>query len=427
MSRSRSRIAIIGTGISGLGCAHFLHPHHDLTLYEAADYVGGHTNTVTVNEDGQELPVDTGFMVFNHQTYPLLCRLFRELGVETKRTDMSFSLTHLPTGYEYNGRNMDTIFGQRKNLLSPRFWRFLLKIHRFNQETVEAMEDPRFEQMTLREYAQARGYGQDFLDLYILPMGSAVWSTPPDQMLDFPARTLMRFWFNHGFLGMKTRHPWWTVCDGSRQYVRKIIPPFADRIRLKTPVQRVERGPAGVTVHTEAHGAETFDKVIFATHAPTTRQLLADPTPLEAELLAPFHYQPNMATLHTDERFMPRTRRCWASWNYRLQVDAEGRLLPSTHYWMNQLQGVSEKVNYFVSINGENEIDPAKVIRRIPYEHPLFDLAAVNAQKRLPELNRLSPDQTTYYCGAWFSYGFHEDGFGSAVALCRDLLGREPW
>lgn len=427
MSSPRSRIAIIGTGISGLGCAHFLHAHHDLTLFEAGDYIGGHTNTVTVNEDGKELPVDTGFMVFNHQTYPLLCRLFRELGVETKRTDMSFSLTHLPTGYEYNGRNMDTIFGQRKNVFSPRFWRFLLKIHRFNQETVEAMEDPRFEQMTLREYAQARGYGQDFLDLYILPMGSAVWSTPPDQMLDFPARTLMRFWFNHGFLGMKTRHPWWTVCDGSRQYVRKIIPPFADRIRLNTPVRRVERGPQGVTIHTDAHGAETFDKVILATHAPTTRQLLADPTPLEAELLAPFHYQPNMATLHTDERFMPRTRRCWAAWNYRVQVDDQGQLQPSTHYWMNALQGVSDKVNYFVSINGEDEIDPQKVIRRIPYEHPLFDLPAVNAQKRLPELNQLSPNQTTYFCGAWFRYGFHEDGFGSAVSLCRDLLGREPW
>lgn len=423
----RSRIAIVGTGISGLGCTHFLHRHHDITMYEAADYIGGHTNTVTVNEDGRELPIDTGFMVFNHQTYPLLCRLFRELGVETKRTDMSFSLSHLPTGYEYNGRSLDSIFGQRSNLLSPRFWRFLLKIQRFNVETVEAMNDPRFEHMTLREYAEARGYGKDFLDLYVVPMGSAVWSTPPDQMLEFPARTLMHFWFNHGFLGMKTRHPWWTVVDGSRQYVRKITPPFADRIRLNTPVERIDREKGRVTIHAKGHPPEVYDKVILATHAPTSLRMLAAPTPLEQELLPCFQYQPNLATLHTDDRFMPRTQRCWASWNYRVKVEADGRINPSTHYWMNSLQGVSEKTNYFVSINGAEDIDPAKVIRRINYEHPLFDVKATAAQKRLPELNQIARDQTTYFCGAWFRYGFHEDGFMSAVNLCRDLLGADPW
>ena len=424
---NRPRIAIVGTGISGLGCAHFLHQRYDLTLYEASDYVGGHTNTVTVMEDGIERPIDTGFMVFNHQTYPLLCRLFKELGVETKRTDMSFSLRHLPTGYEYNGKNLDTIFGQRKNLASPRFWSFLLKIARFNKETIEAMNDPRFEHMTLREYAEARGYGQDFLDLYIIPMGSAVWSTPPELMLEFPARTLMHFWFNHGFLGMKTRHPWWTVVDGSRQYVRKLIPPFQDRIRLNTPVQRIERHEGKVLIHTAGQPAETYDKVILTTHAPTSLKMLAEPKALEQELLSPFKYQPNIATLHTDDRFMPRTRRCWASWNYHIEFDPQGTIQPSTHYWMNLLQGVSEKTNYFVSINAAEQIDPSKVIRRINYEHPLFDLQAVAAQKRLPELHQISPDQTTYFCGAWQRYGFHEDGFMSAVNLCRDLLGEEPW
>jgi predicted NAD/FAD-binding protein len=424
---SRPRLAIIGTGISGLGCAHFLHHRFDLTMFEANGYIGGHTNTVTVKEDGHDLPIDTGFMVFNHQTYPLLCRLFRELGVETKRTDMSFSLAHLQTGYEWNGGSLNQIFGQRKNLLSPRFWRFMLQINRFNQETIEAMNDPRFERMTLGEYATARGYGQDFLNLYVIPMGSAVWSTPPELMLQFPARTLMHFWFNHGFLGMKTRHPWWTVVDGSRQYVRKIIPPFEDRIRLNTPVARIERGAQGVTIYPKDGPPETFDKLILATHAPTSLALLADPTPLEQELLPHFKYQPNLATLHTDERFMPKTRRCWAAWNYRVKVEAGGRINPSTHYWMNRLQGVSDKVNYFVSINGAEDIDPAKVIQRIRYEHPLFDLPAIDAQKRLPELNQISRDQTTYYSGAWFRYGFHEDGFMSAVNLCRDLLGEEPW
>ncbi len=420
---SRPRIAIIGTGISGLVCAHFLHRHFDLTLFEAADYIGGHTNTVTVNENGRELPIDTGFMVFNHQTYPLLCRLFEELGVETKRTDMSFSLTHLPTGYEYNGHSLDTIFGQRSNLISPRFWRFLRQISRFNEETIEAMNDPRFERMTLRQYAQARGYGQDFLDLYIIPMGSAVWSTPPELMLEFPARTLMHFWFNHGFLGMKTRHPWWTVCDGSRQYVRKITPPFSDRIRLSSPVSKIERTDIGVTIYPQSGPPENFDQVILATHAPTSLKLLAAPTALEHEILSNFKYQPNLATLHTDDHFMPRTRRCWAAWNYRVKFDEAGTIQPSTHYWMNRLQGVSDKVNYFVSINGAEDIDPAKVIRRIDYEHPLFDLAATDAQQRVPELHSAN----THFCGAWTRYGFHEDGFMSAVKTCAHILGGDPW
>lgn len=424
---SKPRIAIIGTGISGLGCAHFLHERFDLTLFEKNDYIGGHTNTVTVSEDGRELPVDTGFMVFNHVTYPLLTRLFKELGVETKRTDMSFSLTHEPTGYEWNGGSVDKVFGQRKNLFSPRFWSFVLKIHRFNQETAAALEDPAYDRMTLREYAEARGYGPDFLDLYVIPMGSAVWSTPPDRMLEFPAKTLMRFWFNHGFLGMETRKPWWTVCDGSRSYVRKITPPFADRIRLNTEILRIERSGSSVRVYPKDGPPETFDKVILAGHAPQSFSLLSDPTDLETELLKDFAYQPNLATLHTDASVMPKTRKCWASWNYRIRVGENGAIQPATHYWMNSLQGVSDKTDYFVSINAGDEIDEAKVLRRIPYEHPLFDLRAIDAQKRLPELNQISRDQTTYYCGAWFRYGFHEDGFMSAVNVCRDILGQEPW
>ena len=424
---TRPRLAIIGTGIAGLGCAHFLHPRFDLTLFEQNDYIGGHTNTVTVHEEGRELPVDTGFMVFNHVTYPHLTRLFRELGVETKRTDMSFAVRHEPTGYEYNGRDLNHVFGQRENLFSPRFWSFILKINRFNKETVEALHDPQFAKMTLREYAAHRGYGKDFLDLYIIPMGSAVWSTPPELMLDFPAITLMRFWHNHGFLGMSTRHPWWTVCNGAKSYVKKITAPFQERIRLNSPVVKVERTANGAKVYPRGGETEIFDKIIFASHADQTYRLLADPTPMESELLSPFKYQANIATLHTDDRFMPKTRHCWASWNYRISRNTDGSLRPSTIYWMNQLQSVSDKVNYFVSVNGEDEIAPDKVLKRITYEHPLFDLEAIEAQKRLPDLNRLDKDQSTYYCGSYFRYGFHEDAFGSAVQLCQDLLGEEPW
>ncbi|MCB1207717.1 MAG: FAD-dependent oxidoreductase, partial [Verrucomicrobiales bacterium] len=410
-----------------LGCAHFFFFYFDLTVFEQNAYAGGHTNTITVDEAGRRVPIDTGFMVFNHVTYPLLTRLFKELEVETKPTDMSFSVSHLKSGIEYNGTSLNHLFGQRKNLLSPRFWRFLLKINRFNAEALAAMGDPKYARMTLREYIAARGYGQDFQDLYIIPMGSAVWSTPPDLMLQFPAVTLIRFWHNHGFLGLHTQHPWWTVTNGARSYVKKLTVPFKDRIRLGTPVERVERTTAGVRVTARNTAPETFDKVIFASHADQTLRMIADPTDLEHQLLSPFHYQPNIATLHTDDRFMPHTKKCWGAWNYRIKTGVDGSIEPSTHYWMNRLQSVSDKVNYFVAVNAADEIDPAKVLKRINYEHPLFDMAAIDAQKRLPDLNRLSPDQSTYFCGSYFRYGFHEDAFGSAVSLCKDLLGREPW
>jgi predicted NAD/FAD-binding protein len=397
-------------------------------LFEQNTHVGGHSNTVTVREEGQDLPVDTGFMVFNHVTYPHLTRLFRELDVATKPTAMSFSVKHEASGIEYNGHDLNTLFGQRKNLVSARYWSFLLKIKRFNKETVAALEDPQFARMTLGEYAQHRGYGQDFLDLYIVPMGSAVWSTPPSMMLKFPALTLMRFWYNHGFLGMQTRHPWWTVEGGSREYVKKLTKPFADRIRTGDAVVKVERTAAGHRVLTQSGGDETFDRVILACHGDQARALLADPSDVEAELLSCFHYQPNLATLHTDEQFMPKTRLCWASWNYLVEPaggDAEART--STHYWMNRLQGVSDKVNYFVSINAPETLDRSKVIREIAYDHPLFDLAAIDAQKRLPELNALGQSTGRQFCGSYFRYGFHEDAFGSAVNLSELILGRDPW
>ena len=424
---SPKRIAIIGSGISGLGCAHFLHRRHDVTVFEADSRVGGHSHTVEFVDEGQRLAVDTGFMVFNHQTYPNLCRLFDRLGVETKRTDMSFSLHHSPSGREYNGHSLNTIFGRRRQLMSPRFWRFLLKIDRFNRETVEAMEDPAYAQISLADYVQARGYGRDFLDWYILPMGSAVWSAPPDRMLQFPARTLMQFWFNHGFLGMRTRHPWWTVVDGSRQYVRKLVAPFAAAVKTSAAVRGVKCGQGGWRLLFEDGDAGPFDHLIFATHAPTTLRMLGQPSALESEILGRFAYQGNRAVLHRDASFMPKTRRCWASWNYRLDVGSDGRLVPSTHYWMNSLQGVSEQRQYFVSINPPANLDPSSVIAEMDYEHPLFDVPAVNAQRQMSDLNAQSGAEGRWFCGAWTRYGFHEDGLLSAVNLCQALLGHDPW
>ena len=329
------KVAIIGGGVAGLGCAYFLQGRFDFTLFEQNDYPGGHSNTITVEEKGgRQVPIDTGFMVYNEVTYPLLTRLFKELSVETKPTDMSFSVRHA-SGFEFSGASLGRLFGQRRNLFSIRFWKMLLQIDRFNKEAVPALTDPRWQSHTVGEYIRERGYGEDFLHRFLVPMSSAVWSTPAGKMLDFPAVTLLRFFHNHGFLGMDTQHPWRTPVNGSKSYVKKLIAPWQDRVRLKSPVARVERSGSQVRLIGLDGWSEIFDKVILACHGDQALRLLADPTPDEARLLGEFHYQPNIALLHTDIRVMPRSKPCWASWNYEMQAD-EGTA-PSVHYWMNNL------------------------------------------------------------------------------------------
>ena len=420
-------LAIIGTGVSGLGAAHFLHERFDLTLFEQDSHAGGHSNTVTVDERGRPVPIDTGFMVFNHVTYPNLTRLFRELRVDTKPTEMSFSVQHAPSGLEYNGSSVNQLFGQRRNLVSPRHWRMLAAINRFNDEAVPALDDPRWASHTLGAYVAERAYGDDMLHRYLVPMSGSVWSAPPDRMLEFPAMTLLRFWHNHGFLGMHTQHPWYTVVNGAQSYVAKITAPFRGRVQLRNRAVRVVRHGGRAQITTQDGTVRWFDKVILACHADQALALLGDPTDLEARLLGAFRYQRNTATLHTDPSFMPRRRRCWASWNYRIDAADDGADRPTIHYWMNSLQGVSERAQYFVSLNCHDRVAPERVLRRIDYEHPLFDTAAVAAQRELPQLNRLGPDQTTYYAGAWFKYGFHEDGFTSGLDCARAVRGEAIW
>lgn len=408
------KIAIIGTGIAGMGCAHFLHPKADLTLYEQNDYVGGHTNTVTVEEDGKPVYIDTGFMVFNYQTYPNLCRLFDEIKAPVKKTDMSFSVQHRPTGLEYSGSSLNHLFAQRKNLLSPSYIRMLMQIARFNRESVGILDDPRYQSYTIREYIQEGGFGEDMLWKYLVPMSSAVWSTPPDKMLDFPAVTLIRFFYNHGFLGLNTQHQWYTLEGGSRAYRDILIRPFRDRIRTGQKAVSVTRENGRVQVRSSDGREENYDKVILACHADQALALLAGPSAEERRILSCFHYQYNRTVLHTDERVMPRARLAWSSWNYRI----EGTV-PSTIYWMNRLQGVSDKTNYFVSVNPHDTLDPQKILQVLDYEHPLFDVGAIRAQQELPVLNEAGP---VYFCGSYFRYGFHEDAFSSAVDLCNRLL-----
>lgn len=417
-------IAIIGTGISGLACAHFLKRNFDITLFEKNTRLGGHSNTVSIPENGKNLPVDTGFMVYNEVTYPHLTRLFKELDVATKPTSMSFSVQHIPDDLEFNGGSLNLLFAQRKNLLRPRFWKMLLQINRFNKETVAELAEPKFGDLSLAEYVKVRKYGSDFLRWYLSPMAAAVWSSPPERINDFPARTLMRFWHNHGFLGLDTQHPWRTVVGGSKEYVAKISAPFSENIVKGIPVRAVENDG---TVVLDDGTSRHFDKVIFATHGDQSRALLASATPTEEEILSNFQYQPNHAVVHSDPRFMPRTKLAWASWNYRVESSTGGERIHSTHYWMNKLQGVSENENYFVSINPPPGIDPEKIHHEVAYEHPIFSAAAIKAQSRIPELHLVGYQTKRFYCGAWQRFGFHEDGIWSAHQLCKEILNRDPW
>jgi len=423
----KKRLAIIGTGISGMTCGYFLHKHFDVQLFEQNSHVGGHSLTIDAEEGSRKVPIDMGFMVFNKKTYPNLTRLFNELDVPIKNSKMSFSVQHLSLDLEFCGSSLNHLFAQRANLLRPRFWRMLLQINRFNKEALVALESGDFDTLTLQEYVEEKGYGEDFLSLYIIPMSSAIWSAPPKLMLQFPATTLLRFFHNHGFLGLNTQHQWLTPDGGSKQYVHRLTSSFKEKIRTSDAVTKIIRENGKATVLTQNGRIETFDKVIIASHADQSLKLLDQPCELESRLLSRFSYQKNTGTLHTDSSQMPKRQLCWASWNYRIKKDNEGNLHPRTIYWMNSLQEVSEKENYFVSINGKEEIKEDKIIKQVEFEHPLFDGAAVGTQSQLPDLNNRSEDQSVYFCGSYFKYGFHEDALVSAMDLCSTILKRPLW
>ncbi|PBQ30832.1 NADP transhydrogenase subunit alpha [Sphingobacteriaceae bacterium] len=412
------KLAIIGTGIAGMGCGHFLNKKYDLTLFEQNDYIGGHTNTVSVDEGEKPVFMDTGFMVFNFETYPNLVKLFKEIGAPIKKTDMSFSVQYRPSGLEYCGSGLNGLFAQRKNIFNIPYIKMLMEISRFNKISQEILEDQNYTNHSLRHFIKEFKFSEDMLWKYLVPMSSAVWSTPMDKMLDFPALTLIRFFKNHGFLGLNTQHQWYTLENGSESYKKILIAPFKDKIRINNAVVRVIRENGKATVHLKDGSYHEFDKVIFASHADQTLKLLDHPTPDEKRLLSAFKYQKNIATVHTDESVMPKTKKTWSSWNYRIE-NINGELLPTTIYWMNSLQGVSKKKNYFVSIGAfANSIAKEKLVKEIIYEHPLFDVPAVSAQKELSSLNDTGP---LYFCGSYFNYGFHEDAFASAVKLCEKL------
>lgn len=415
----KKKVAIVGTGMAGMSAAYFLKDHFDLTIFEKNDYIGGHTNTVYIKEGQEEKPIDSGFIVFNEVTYPNMLKLFKELQVPYYDSDMSFSVLESATGLEYNGSSFwNGLFAQKRNLLNPSYWKMLLDIQKLCKAAPKIVTESKYEGMTVRDFVKNEGYGQEFLDHFIIPMSSAVWSTPQDKMLDFPMKMLVRFFLNHGFLGLDTQHQWKTVERGSQTYKLKIIEGIKDKININCGVKSVEVKNESVILTTLKDGVYEFDHVIFSSHADETLQMIKNPTALQTELLSPFKYQENIAVLHTDESVMPKLKKNWSSWNFVYRDKGA-----FTVYFMNRLQNISKVKNYFININGEEYVDKSKIIKRIVYHHPIFDSNTFEAQKKLPELNKNSPP--LYFCGAYFRYGFHEDALLSSVNLSEEILGRK--
>lgn len=418
------KIAIVGTGIAGMAAGYFLRKKFDVSFFEKQSRPGGHTNTVCVQEDGVQIPVDTGFIVFNYETYPNLKRFFEELKIPLFASSMSFSVQQKLIGLEYCGTGINGLFAQRRNIFNPRFWRLLSEINRFNSQSPELLDNPGLEGDSLRVYLDRKKFSRDFLDLYLIPMSSAVWSTPPDIMQDFSASALVRFFKNHGLLGgIKGHLQWYAVQGGSRTYRDKVLGMFPGKVFTGNGITAVRRENQKVIL-TDSRGDESsFDYAVLAGHADETLSILKDAKPLEVELLGQFKYQKNHALLHTDASVMPKSKIAWSSWNYLVQKDVQGRPQASTVYWMNSLQNVSEKKDYFVSINDPGCVDPQKILWQAEYEHPLFNVQTVRAQE---DLHRLNHKSRVIFCGSYFKYGFHEDAFVSGMNAAR-VLGAEVW
>jgi len=423
ISPHRQRIAVIGAGISGLASAWLLSRQYEVTLFEAGSYLGGHTNTVDVTLEGKTHPVDTGFLVFNQQTYPNLIALFALLGVESVETEMSFAVSLESPDLEWAGSNLATIFGQKRNLVRPPFWRMLSDILRFNRESTAWLAAHPTDRRSLRDYLAAGHYSNEFSDWYLLPMAAAIWSCPTGQMLDMPLATFVRFSQNHGLLQVFDRPLWRTVKGGGRDYVRRIAAQLED-IRLACPVVGVTRDELGLTV-LHAEGAERFDQVVMACHSDQSLQILGHTASAgQRDVLSAVRYQPNRAVLHTDPALLPRNPKLWSAWNYFSGSGEPGHQPVSVSYLINRLQPLPFATPLVVTLNPAREPAPDKIIAEFDYDHPVFDASAIAAQQRLPEVQG---ENGLWLAGAWGRYGFHEDGLMSALAVANGLGVRAPW
>jgi len=426
----RQKIAIVGSGISGLGAAYLLSQQHDVTVFEADHRLGGHSHTVDVTLDGHRFGVDTGFLVFNERTYPLLCRLFSHLQIPVVKSDMSFSVQIAQPALEWAGTNLDTVFAQRRNLLRPTFWKMLADILRFNRAASRDMTHPELSQLSLGEYLDLQGYGQRFRQDYLLPMAAAIWSCPTAQMLAYPFDTFARFCHNHGLLQITNRPVWMTVAGGSRNYVEALahaVKNHGGEIRTESSIQAVQRDAAGVHVHSNA-GGERFDQILFACHSDQALSILGnEATTAERMALMRIRYQANRAVLHTDDTLLPGNTKAWSAWNYAAPGQGHPQMTQSpvsVSYLLNKLQPLPTDTPVIVTLNPWREPAAAKTLRQIHYAHPVFDGPAIAAQAAIKEF---SGENRTLFAGAWLGYGFHEDGFASAVRAAGQLMPLPDW
>jgi predicted NAD/FAD-binding protein len=422
-NKNRSSVAIIGSGISGLSAAYFLSDKYQIKLYEKDDRLGGHSNTVIVDYENHKIPVDTGFIVFNHQTYPNLKKFFELLKVDCQKSNMSFAVKVDNGRFEYAGTSLATVFAQLKNALNPKFWGMLRDILKFNKKAQDALNqnfDPNY---TLEKFLFDLGVGEYFREFYLLPMSGAIWSCPLETMLNYPAQSFVRFFKNHGLLTLSNQPQWFTVEGGSIEYVKKISQKIEDKISLCDQVNSVERCENGKVLVKSKKGEELFDHVLFALHGDQVLKILKNPTKQESEVFASFKYQKNLAILHCDESLMPKSKKAWASWVYeKNSTSKEGQI--AVTYWMNNLQNISSKFPLFVTLNPTSEIDETKIFGKFDYEHPVFDSDAVKAQSQISALQGFD---RLYFCGAYQKYGFHEDGISSSIAAINKLGVFAPW
>lgn len=417
------KIAVIGSGVSGASAAWALHPTHDVTLYEKADRPGGHTATVDIDYDGTPIAVDTGFIVYNERNYPNLTALFAELGVKTHASNMSFALSLDHGKMEWSGDNLSTLFAQKRNLMRPSFLWMVREILRFNKTCLLDRAAGHLASRSIGDYLDWRGFSPGFTNNYLVPMAAAIWSTPPSQMLDFPAEHFVNFFDNHRLIYLK-QHQWRTVTGGSRNYLEKLLSPLGDRLKLSCGIRAVQRRDDHVLI-TDEHGRETiYDKVILASHSNQTLAMLKDATREEKWLLNAVPYRPNRVVLHRDADLMPKRRKVWASWNYMRSSGDNGDRACAVSYWMNRLQGISNDHPLFVTLNPDREPDAAKVFAEFSYDHPQFDGSSLLAQR---QLSLIQGRNHTHFAGAWTGYGFHEDGLTSGLAAAEALGGIIPW
>lgn len=409
------RIAIIGSGISGLTAAYLLNHDHEITLYEANDHIGGHTHTHDIEIEGKIWAVDSGFIVYNERTYPNFIRILDELGVERKPTRMGFSVKSVSNNLEYAGHSLDGLFSQRRNLIRPSFWRMIKSILRFKKESEEQLNELPLD-MTIGSFLDKNHYPSEFIEHFIIPMGAAIWSTMPNMMTEIPAVFFIRFFQNHGILAIKDKPTWWVINGGSKNYVKKMTAGFIDKIMVSTPVKRVKRNDSIEIIAGSPQHMTRFDAVVFACHSDQALALLADPSYAENEILRAITYQKNDVLLHTDHSVLPTRRKAWSSWNYQLDSDPERPV--ALTYNMNILQGLESSVTFCVTLNDPEAVSPDRIIKEITYHHPLITVESISAQKRK---NEISGVNNTYYCGAYWHNGFHEDGVVSAMDACELL------